>query len=119
MPRKKILDGPIGNGWIEEVRADDGVKFVARWQKYVADPTAPHGRRRESGYHDLGPRAYHGPGLKSKKDAQKKWAAISDSVMGRTDKLPPTLIAEKPFRWFAEEDPDGFRKRREARWTGG
>jgi integrase len=119
MPRKKILDGPIGNGWVEEVRADDGVKFVARWQKYVADSTAPDGRRRESGYHDLGPRVYHGPGLKSKKDAQKKWAAISDSVMGRTEKLPPTLIAEKPFRWFAEEDPDGFRKRREKRWTGG
>jgi|SRR5581483_2923353 len=118
MPRKKILDGPIGNGWVEEVRSEDGLKYVARWQRYVADPGAPDGRRRESGYHELGFKAHRGPGLKSKRDAERKWAEIADSVMGRTDKLPAALKAEKSFRWFAEEDPDGFRKRREQRWSG-
>src|SRR5581483_6866073 len=106
MPRKKILDGPIGNGWVEEVRSEDGLKYVARWQRYVADPGAPDGRRRESGYHELGFKAHRGPGLKSKREAERKWAEIADSVMGRTDKLPAALKAEKSFRWFAEEDPN-------------
>jgi hypothetical protein len=48
MARKKIPEGPIGKGWVEEVRTEDGLKFVARWQFYVADPDAPEGRRRES-----------------------------------------------------------------------
>ena len=34
-----------------------------------------------SGYYDLGPKVYHDPkGPKSKKDAEKKWAAIGDPV---------------------------------------
>jgi integrase len=37
-----------------------------------------------------------------------------------SDRCPPgALKAEKTFRWWAEEDPDGFRKRREQRWSGG
>ena len=56
--------------------------------------------------------------MKSKGAAEKKWAAIRDSVMGRSEQLPACLKAEKTLRWFAEEDPDGFRKRREARWSG-
>jgi integrase len=38
--------------------------------------------------------------------------------MGRSVECPPQLKGEKSFRWFAEEDPDGFRKRREQRWQG-
>ena len=120
MPRKKLLFGPIGNGWVEEVRTSAGTKFVARWQYYVVDPAEPDGRRRESGYYEIGPKVYDGPkdALKSQTAAEKKWAAIRDSVMGRTEQLPACLKADKTFRWFAEEDPDGFRKRREGRWSG-
>ena len=115
------MHGPIGSGWVEEVRTDAGIKFVARWQYYVADSDTPEGRRRESGYHEIGPRVHHGPkgSLTSKKAAEEKWAEIRDSVMGRSEVLPAALKAEKSFRWWAEEDPDGFRKRREQRWSGG
>ena len=121
MPRKKLMHGPIGSGWVEEVRTDAGIKFVARWQYYVADSDTPEGRRRESGYHEIGLRVHHGPkgSLTSKKAAEEKWAEIRDSVMGRSEVLPAALKAEKSFRWWAEEDPDGFRKRREQRWSGG
>ena len=95
-------------------------QYIARWQRYVPDPTAPDGRRRESGYHELGPKVYHGPkdALTSKSAAEKKWVAIRDCVMGRTQVLPAALKAEKTLRWWAEEDPDGFKKRREQRWSG-
>jgi hypothetical protein len=120
MPRKKLLFGPISNAWVDEVRTSDGTKFVARWQYYVVDPAEPDGRRRERGHYEIGPKVYDGPedALKSQTAAEKKWAAIRDTVMGRTEELPACLKAEKTFRWFAEEDPDGFRKRREERWSG-
>jgi len=121
VPRKRILEGPIGNGWVEEIHTEEGIKYIARWQRYVADPTAPDGRRRESGYHEIGLKVHHGPkdALTSRSAAEKKWAEVRDCVMGRTKVLPAALKAEKTFRWFAEEDPDGFRKRREQRWSGG
>lgn len=122
MPKQRIIDGPIGNGWIDEVRTDKGVHFVARWKKYIPDPNAPEGRQRvNGGQHELGPKVYHGPGLKSKKDAGKEWLKICDGIMGRADRridLPASEKAKQTFRWFAEEDPDGFRQRRQARWTG-
>jgi hypothetical protein len=85
MPKQRILDGPIGNGWIDEVRNADGIHFVARWKKYIPDPSAPEGRQRvNGGQHILGPKVYHGPGLKSKTDAEKEWK-ICDGIMGRTN----------------------------------
>jgi hypothetical protein len=61
MPRKKLLDGPIGNGWVQEVRTENGIKFIARWQYYVADPTAADGRTREIGYYEIGQKVHDGP----------------------------------------------------------
>ena len=121
MPRKKLLQGPIGNGWVEELWTEEGIKYIARWQYYVGDTAVPEGRRRESGYYELGLKVYHGPkgALTSKSAAEAKWAEIRDSVMGRTEVLPAALKAEKTFRWWAEEDPGGFKKRREQRWTCG
>ncbi|HEX4594016.1 MAG TPA: site-specific integrase [Bryobacteraceae bacterium] len=119
MARKRIVEGPIGNGWIDEVRTDNGVRFVARWKKFVADPEAPEGRRRiNGGQYEIGPKVYHGPGLKSKKDAEKAWLQICDTVMGRVVDIPAGLKAKKTLRWFTEEDPEGFRKHREKRWSG-
>jgi hypothetical protein len=43
MPRKKVMEGPIGTGWIDEVQTGDGKKFVAKWNKFVADPEADEG----------------------------------------------------------------------------
>ena len=120
MPKKRITEGPIGNGWIDEVRTEAGVKFVARWKKYIADDTAPGGRQRvNGGQYEIGPKVYHGPGLKSKKDAEKEWLKVCDSIMGRKPNvnLPAILKASKTFRWFVEED-DGFQARREKRWSG-
>jgi len=116
-----MLEGPIGNGWVEEVKTDDGVKFIARWQYYVADPAQADGRRRESGYHEIGPKVYHGPedALTSKRKAERRWDQIRDTIMGRSFRLPGVLKAEKTLWWFAEEDEDGFRRRREQRWSGG
>src|SRR5215472_5146771 len=119
MAKKRITEGPIGNGWVEEVRTEDGVRFVARWKKYIADPNAPAGRQRvNGGQYEVGPKVYHGPGLKSKKDAMKSWLKICDEVMGRNANLVAPQKAKKSFRWFAEEYADGFRKRREQRWSG-
>jgi integrase len=120
MPKKRIVEGPIGNGWIDEVRTDEGVRFVARWKKYIADGTLPEGRQRvNGGQYEIGPKVYHGPGLKSKKDAEKEWLKICDAVMRRKPdaNLPAVLKAKKSFRWFVEED-GGFQARREKRWSG-
>jgi integrase len=119
MARKKVLEGPIGNGWVEEAKTDKGVRFVARWKKFVAAPTAKEGRRRvHGGSFEIGPKVYHhNEGLKSLRDAEKKWSEICDSVMGRSQDIHPLLKAERTFSFFANEDPEGFRKRREGRWS--
>ena len=96
MPRKKVLEGPIGTGWIDEVQNAVGKKFVAKWNKFVADPTKPEGRQRVwGGQYEIGPKVYHGEGLKSKRDASKKWLEICDSVMGRTTQLPPSFARRR------------------------
>jgi integrase len=117
MPRRRIQEGPIGNGWVEEIRTEAGIKFVARWKKFIADPAAPGGRRRvDGGYHELGPKVHHGPGLRSKADAVKKWLKVCDSVIGRTSGIHPALKADWTFRHFAVEAEDGYKKTRETRW---
>lgn len=116
MAKTKITQGPLGNGWIEEVKTPTGTKFVARWNSYVSDPSAPGGRRRvRGGSYEIGPKVHHGPAgtLKSDKAAMKEWLKICDSVMGRSQHLHPFQIADKPFRWFTEEV---FEKARSTRW---
>jgi integrase len=104
---------------VEEVRTEGGVRFVARWKKYIPDPDAQEGRRRVcGGPYELGPKVYHGPGLKSKKAAETEWLKICNEVMGRNVNLAAAEKARKTFRWFAEDYEDGFRKRREPRWSG-
>ena len=116
MPKTKISHGPLGNGWIEEVKTPAGIKFVARWNSYVSDPTAPGGRRRvRGGSYEIGPKIHHGPAgtLKSDKAAMKEWLKICDSVMGRSQHLHPFQMAEKTCRWYTEEV---FEKGRSTRW---
>jgi hypothetical protein len=33
MPRKKLLDGPVGNGWVQEVRTEDALKSKGAAEK--------------------------------------------------------------------------------------
>jgi len=101
MPRIAIKSGPIGNGWIEEKRLSGGIKYIAYWQKFVPDESAPMGRRKEyGGSHELGPKVKHGEGLTSLSAAKKKWLTICDPIMGRGVKEHPVEMADKTFRWF-------------------
>ena len=103
MPRKAAKSGPIGNGWIEERRTERGVRFVAYWQKYTPDASAPMGRRKEyGGSHDLGSKVKHGEGLTSLSAAKKKWSQICDAVMGRGAKEHPAEWGDMTFKRFAE-----------------
>lgn len=114
MPRKALKSGPIGNGWIEEKRTEKGIRYVAYWQKYVPDESAPMGRRKEyGGSHDLGPKVKHGEGLTSLSASKKKWLTICDAIMGRTAKEHPSEMGEKTFRWYTE---NVFKPDREPRW---
>ncbi|HLK65031.1 MAG TPA: site-specific integrase [Bryobacteraceae bacterium] len=114
MAKKRILEGPIGNGWIDEVETASGSVFIARWNRFVKDNTAPEGRRRvRGGAYEIGRKVHHGPGLRSKKDAMKEWLKVCDSVIGKSTRLHPSQIAEKNFRWFTTEQ---FEKSRKPRW---
>jgi integrase len=114
MAKKRVLEGAIGNGWIDEVKGASGTAFVARWNEYVKDAAAPEGRRRgRGGSYEIGPKVHHGPGLKSKRDAMKEWLKVCDSIMGKSSRLHPSQIAEKSFRWFTTEQ---FEKARSPRW---
>src|SRR5689334_5982551 len=114
MPRKAIKSGPIGNGWVEEKRTEKGIRFVAYWQKYVPDESAPMGRRKEyGGSYDLGPKVKHGEGLTSQSAAKKKWLTLCDAIMGRKGKEHPSEQGDKTFRWFTE---NVFKPDRKPRW---
>lgn len=114
MAKRPILEGPIGNGWIDQVKQPDGIHFIARWNRFVRDETAPGGRRRErGGSYDLGPKVKHGDGLKALKDAEKKWYGLCDAVMGRIANLHPTLQAEQLFEHFVDKV---FVPGRKSRW---
>jgi integrase len=114
MPKKKIVEGPIGSGWIDLVKKASGSVFVARWNRFLSDNTVPDGRRRvRGGSYEIGPKVHHGPGLRSKKDAMKEWLKVCDSVMGRSTRLHPSQIADKTFSWFTNEY---FVRGRSPRW---
>jgi len=114
MAKKRIVEGPIGNGWIDEVKTASGSVFIARWNRFVKDNTVPEGRRRvRGGAYEIGRKVHHGPGLRSKKDALKEWLKVCDSVIGKSTRLHPSQIAEKSFRWFTTEQ---FEKSRSPRW---
>jgi integrase len=114
MSKKRIVEGPIGHGWIEEVKSDSGTVFVARWNCFVKDAAASDRRRRvRGGSYVIGPKAHHGPGLRSKKSAMGEWLKVCDSVMGKTAKLHPSQMAKKSFDWFTVEQ---FEKSRSSRW---
>ena len=114
MAKHRISEGPIGNGWIDAVSTATGIVFIARWNIFIPDDSAPEGRRRvRGGSLEIGPKVHHGPGLKSKKDAHKAWLKVCDQVMGRTTRLHPSQIAMKTFRWFTVEK---FEKDRSPRW---
>jgi len=114
MSKRRITEGPIGSGWIEAVPSASGIVFVARWNCFVRDDSAPEGRRRiRGGSYEVGRKVHHGPGLRSKKDATKEWLKVCDSVMGKTSRLHPSQMALKAFRWFVTEQ---FEKDRSPRW---
>lgn len=118
MPRKLIKSGPIGNGWIEERRSEKGgVRFVAYWQQFVPDDSAPLGRRKEyGGSYDLGPKVKHGDGLTSLSAAKKKWLKICDSIMGRRGQVEHySEWGRMTLRSFAE---NVYMAQRKPRWKG-
>ncbi|MGC1450738.1 MAG: hypothetical protein WA830_11930 [Candidatus Sulfotelmatobacter sp.] len=116
LKRPLRTSGPVGDGWVEEVKTSKGSRFVAYWQVYVEDASRPDGRRRKrNGPFELGPKVKLGPEgtLKSLKDARKKWMAICDSVIGRTPTQHPLEMREKTFEWFAR---NVYQPRRKERW---
>lgn len=114
MPRQASKSGPIGNGWIEEKHTERGVRFIAYWQAYTPDESAPMGRRKVyGGSHDLGAKVKHGDGLTSLSAAKKKWSQICDAVMGRGAKEHPVEMPGKTFRWFTQ---NVFVPDRKPRW---
>lgn len=102
--------GPVGNGWIEEVKTGDGTRFVAQWKIYVTKDGVT--KRVRGGSYELGPRVKVGPpgSLRGMRDAEKKWSQICDSVIGRTPDLHPTLMTEQTFEWFARNIFEAERK---------
>ena len=71
--------GPIGKGFVQEVKTKAGVRYVARWNVYTLNDAGERSRI-TCGPHELGPKVSHGPGLKSLNDARKAWDKIYWSV---------------------------------------
>jgi integrase len=67
--------GPIGKGFVQEIRTKAGARYVARWNAYTLNDAGERARI-TCGPHELGPKVSHGPGLKSLSDARKAWDKI-------------------------------------------
>jgi integrase len=74
--------GPIGKGFVQEVKTKAGVRYVARWNAYTLNDAGER-IRITCGPHELGPKVSHGPGLKSLSDARKAWDKIYWSVFAK------------------------------------
>jgi len=84
--------GPIGHGWVTKQKTADGLRWIAKWQEYKADPSKPGGRyKAHGGQHDLGPVVKHGEGLKSPTAAKELWRTICDSIMHSSPSTTPVL----------------------------
>jgi integrase len=71
--------GPIGKGFVQEIKTKAGTRYVARWNAYTLNEAGERSRI-TCGPHELGPKVSHGPGLKSLSDARKAWDKIYWSV---------------------------------------
>jgi hypothetical protein len=79
----KVLKlGPIGKGYVQEIKTKNGTRFVARWNAYVQSDDGER-IRVTCGPHELGPKVSHGPGLKSIKDARKEWEKVYWTVFSQ------------------------------------
>ncbi|MGA8030513.1 MAG: site-specific integrase [Bryobacteraceae bacterium] len=74
--------GPIGKGWVAEVKTQDGARFVARWNAYEIQ----NGRRVRviRGPYEIGPKSSHGPGLRDIKQARLQWKKICWQVFAES-----------------------------------
>jgi hypothetical protein len=93
MHRKPKL-GPIGKGFVKEVKTKSGTRYVARWNAFILQ----NGERKKvtCGPHELGPKASHGPGLKSLKDARKEWEKVYWSVFQKHPLPRPHNLEQAP-----------------------
>ena len=73
MHKPKI--GPIGRGFVTEVKTTSGTRYVARWNAYTLAPDGSR-KRVSCGPHELGSRISHGPGLKSLAEAKREWEKV-------------------------------------------
>ena len=71
--------GPIGKGFVREVKTKDGTRYVARWNAFTLDANGER-KRVQCGPHELGPKVAHGPGLKNLKQAKDAWGKVYWSV---------------------------------------
>jgi integrase len=95
--------GPIGKGWVEEVKTKDGTRFVARWNVYVLRDGAR--QRTKGGQHELGAKVAHGPGLKSLKQAKDAWDKVRWEVFRKHH--PPSLLSPaKAHSRLPKGDPE-------------
>jgi len=71
----KATIGPIGRGFVTEVKTASGTRYVARWNAYTL---APDGSRKRitCGPHQLWFQISHGPGLKSLAEAKREWEKV-------------------------------------------
>ena len=74
--------GPIGKGFVQEVKTKAGVRYLARWNAYALNDAGER-IRITCGPHELGPKVSHGPGLKSLGDARKAWDKIYWSLFAK------------------------------------
>jgi integrase len=79
MHKKPPKLGPIGKGFVQEVKTKDGTRYVARWNAFVLDESGER-KRIQCGPHELGPKVAHGPGLKNLKQAKDGWGKTYWSV---------------------------------------
>src|ERR1017187_8030124 len=117
----KVLKlGPIGKGYVQEIKTKNGTRFVARWNAYVQSDDGER-IRVTCGPHELGPKVPHGPGLKSIKDARKEWEKVYWTVFSqhhpaaalKSSKSGHTASATTSVKDFITSE---FEARRRAGW---
>lgn len=91
-PQRPPALGPIGNGYVQEIRTSEGTRFVARWQAYILSPDGNGRKRITCGPHELGPKVHHGPGLRSLADARRAWDQIRWEVFRQHHPPQPAAL---------------------------
>jgi len=124
LPRRdrRVKLGLIGKGWVEQIKRQDGSRFVARWNAFVVRDDIR--QRVKCGALRTRPESLTRSGLKSLQQAEDSWDKVRWQVFSQHHSHPTSALKKVLSRYpkgHADMTVDGFIKfvyepRRQGAW---